>query len=205
MFCLTDLENAYNKVRKKNGWSEKQITKYFNNEYEMEFILELLQNTGVIYKKQNSPFYETVENKEVMTTENFKKLIDKRGLIYALKKVGQYSMKGKGADRVVFCNPYIFVAVAMWLNPQFKAKVVVWVGDQLIVDRIMAGERYKRLTRAIYQHILPTIDETQHKYIYSDFAKLLNKFIFGEHSENLRQLASDKAQQYLNSWDLSDL
>jgi hypothetical protein len=138
-------------------------------------LASLLAETGYIDKKQISSFYEN---------------ITKQGAIKVLKELNAYSTKGRGADRKVFTDPYIFVSVAMWINPDFKAKVIKWVGDQLIVNRIEAGSYFTKLTDAIKDKIVPSLNAKESKYIYSSCAILLNKSVFGKHEDNLRQTAS---------------
>ena len=177
MLCLSDLSKAYDKMRIDKGWPEKKLAEFFRktskdtNEYVMELVKE-----GDLVKGEISHF----------TDES-----NKNGVLAALKKYGLYKMKGKGEQRAVYAHPYIFVAIAMWMNPSFRARVTIWITDQLIFNRIEAGERYNILSKAIRDHIVPQIDsEAGKKFIYSNFAKLINKKIFGEHATDLRQAAS---------------
>ena len=57
----------------------------------------------------------------------------------------------KELNRSTWCNPYLWVLVAMEMNPELYAKVVVWLTDKLIINRIEAGNFYKGFTDQIKQ------------------------------------------------------
>lgn len=178
MLCLSDLSSIYEHERIKNGWAEKRLHKFFNNIEEIEYITELLELQGVIIKGKKCPFVEQAKN---------------QGLIKALKEIGQYQTGGRGSNKTVYCNPYIFIAIAQWLNPKFRAYVTIWVTDQLILNRIDAGVKYNTLCNAINEYILPSLDsDNSKKFIYSNFGKLVNKKVFGKHDSNLRQIANKR-------------
>lgn len=174
-FCLTDLAIAYEKVRAKEGWPEKQISKFFDNKEDVIYIVQLLELQGVLIESNKLLFMETVKS---------------QGLLKALKSIGQYQITGRGANRFTYCNPYVFVAIAQWLNPILRAYVTFWVTDELVLNRIEAGAGFNRLTKAITDKIVPTLSDNGKKFIYSNFAKLLNVKVFGKHDNELRQIAS---------------
>lgn len=173
--CLTDLANAYELERIKNGWVEKRLDHFFNRDSEIEYVIELLELQGILVNVRKDTFMELVRNK---------------GLIRALKSIGEYKTKGRGENKSTFCNPYIFIAVAQWLNPKFRALVTIWVTDSLILNRIEAGHGFNKLTKAITEKIVPELSESGRKFIYSNFARLLNIKVFGKHDSELRQIAS---------------
>jgi hypothetical protein len=173
--CLTDIVRIYEAIRSENGWIEKQPSKFFENQSEIEYIIELLDFQGIFTKSKKLLFIEHVKN---------------QGLIKSLKAIGQYQTKGRGDNKAVFCDPYIFIAIAQWLNPKFRAMVTIWVTDSLILNRIEAGHEYTQLCTAISNHIVPNISENAKRFIYSNFAKLINKKVFGKHGDELRQMAS---------------
>lgn len=183
MLCLTDLSKIYEAERIKNGWSEKRLDWFFNNQSEIEYIIELLDLQGVFVNVKKITFIEQVKN---------------QGLIKALKSIGHYQTTGRGENKSVYCNPYIFIGIAQWLNPHFRAVVTLWATDTLILNRIEAGHEYTHLCTAISEFIVPKISDRAKKFIYSNFAKLINKKVFGEHSDNLRQIASKEQLQELN-------
>jgi len=177
MLSVSDLSKIYEGMREEKGWPEKPLHRFFDKDRSgnSEFIVELVKE-GNLVKDHFRTFMEVYE---------------KKGVLKALKEFGLYKMVGKGEERSVYCHPYIFVSIAMWLNPSFRAKATIWIADQLIVNRIEAGERYNALSSAIHDHIVPLINsDVAKKFIYSNFAKLINKKIFGKHADDLRQIAS---------------
>lgn len=181
--CLTDLAQIYEIQRIENGWVEKDLSHFFKNISENEYIIELLELQGAFINLKKVSFIEQAKN---------------QGIIKALKTIGEYKVTGRGENKAVYCNPYIFVAVAQWLNPRFRAMVTIWVTDQLILNRIEAGHEYNVLCAAISEYIIPKISENASRFIYSNFAKLINKKVFGEHKDNLRQVASKDQLRELN-------
>jgi hypothetical protein len=71
--------------------------------------------------------------------------------------------------------------VAMELNPIFKAEVIGWLTDSLILNRIEAGQFYKELTSAMSK--FDNVD-------YVKVAKGLNYCVFNQHETMLRNTAS---------------
>lgn len=175
MLCLTDLSRIYEAERVKNGWVEKRLDWFFNNDSEQEYIIELLDLQGCFINVKKLTFMDQVKN---------------QGLVKSLKSIGQYKTGGRGENKAVYCNPYIFVAVAQWLNPKFRAKVTMWVTDQLILNRIEAGANYNTLCDSIKEKILPQSSDNSKKFIFSNFAKLINNHVFGKHDSDLRHIAS---------------
>lgn len=177
MLCLTDLAKIYEAERIENGWVEKRLNEFFINKSEIEYIIEILSLQNVFINTGKIVFMEKVK---------------KQSLISALKSIGQYKVTGKGANKITFCNPYIFVAVAQWLNPKFRAQITMWVTDSLILNRIEAGTQFNELCNVIKNKIVVALpeDSNSRKFIFSNFAKLINKKVFGKHETNLRQIAT---------------
>ncbi len=181
--CLSDLVSIYENERVVNNWVKKDLSHFFNRAGEMEYVIELLELQGSFIKLHKHSFIEQVNN---------------QGLIKSLKSIGEYSVTGRGDNKATFCNPYVFIAIAQWLNPRFRAVVTMWATDTLILNRIEVGHDYTQLSMAISEHIIPNISDNAKKFIYSNFAKLLNKHVFGKHDNNLRQIASKEQLRTLN-------
>lgn len=164
---LTDLQDAYNLVRPVNGWSEKNINDILNRQTNIERIFYILESQHLV----NTCF-------NVFTKE-----VEKEGVIRLLKRLGAYKMSGLGARRSVACDPYIWVMVAMELNPMLYAKIMTWLTDSLILNRIEAGDFYKGFSRAI----------AKFGPDYVRIAKALNYIVFNSHAAGIRNTAT-KAQ-----------
>ncbi len=163
---LSDLQEAYLHARVKNGWSQRG---------EIQHILSQKENSERIYyllKKRlliNCDF------------SHFISMIEKHGLIKTLKEFSVYKTSGARQNKTTWCNPDIWVLVAMELNPMLYAEVISWISDKLILNRIEAGNFYKDLSRAISK--FENAD-------YIKMAKALNYKIFGRHETGIRNLAT---------------
>lgn len=174
MLSLTDLQEAYTHARIQYGWKVKDIPHILGYEENTERIFYILREQKLLSDKTTlTSFYE-----EVRTF----------GITKVLKGLNCYKTTGRGENKMVVCNPYIWMLVAMELNPMLYAKVVTWVTDKLILNRIEAGDFYKELSSALYK--LPDTD-------YSCLAKSLNMKIFGKHEPGLRNKGSEKELENL--------
>lgn len=158
---LSDLRESYTQARVKNGWSDKNITEIL--ERESPTIFYLLERQGII-TVDITTFMEKVKN------EGFAKY---------MKSIGAYKTTGARDTKTVWVNPYIFVMIAMELNPLFKANVIGWLTDQLIINRIEAGNFCKALNVSIGKF---SPDGNQ----YMTLAKALNFIVFGKHEVGIR-------------------
>lgn len=158
---LSDLVESYTIERVKNGWPEKNIDRIMNDN--TETIYYLLEKQGII----KLPMRSFIEN------------IEQQGFAKYMKTIGAYKTTGARHTKTVWVNPYIFVMVAMDLNPRFKAEVVGWMTDTLIINRIEAGNFCKALNKSI-QKFNP--DGNQ----YVTLAKALNHIVFGRHELGIR-------------------
>jgi hypothetical protein len=163
---VSDLQTAYNKARWQYGWSDKRINDILSTDATKERIYHLLNERGLI-KTTISAFMDMVEIE---------------GIVKCLKGLGVWKTTGRGNNKAVFCDPYIWVLLAMELNPLLYAKVVIWITDTLIFDRIEAGSAYKPMNEAIAKIIS--------KPEYYKYAKEINEKVFGKHFTGMRQLAS---------------
>ena len=172
--CLTDLQEAYTRARIENGWAGRlEVQHIINQKENSERIFYILSEQKII----NCQFHQ------------FMKDVEENGMVKVLKGLGVYKTTGRGEGKRVMCNPYIWVLVAMELNPMLYAKVVMWLTDKLILNRIEAGNFYKTLAAALYK--LPNPD-------YKSVATELNLKIFGKHEANLRNKGSQKQLSQLS-------
>lgn len=163
---LTDLQEAYTRKRIEMGWNEKRIENILSNKDSAERIFYILEKQGYMIKTTFPVFMEMVNNES---------------LIKVLKKVGAYKTVGRGANRRTMCDPYIWVLVAMELNPMLYAEVVTWLTDRLILNRIEAGDKYNILSKAVSRF---------HDVDYARMAKGLNWIVFNKHESMIRNQAT---------------
>lgn len=165
---VTDLQKSYEVARWQYGWGERQISTITKGRDFQERLFYILESQGVI-KVQICTFIE---------------MLEKEGVTRVLKGLGVWKSTGARGTNNVSCDPYIWVLLAMELNPMIYAKVVIWLTDSLIFNRIEAGTEYLPMNTAI-KSIIQNPD-------YSKFAKEINVKVFGHHQAGMRDLASSK-------------
>ncbi|MBW3020084.1 KilA-N domain-containing protein, partial [Candidatus Woesearchaeota archaeon] len=116
--CATDITRIYNEYRKGTGLSPKELNDYFKLKSTNEFLESLCNELNLLHKNKtdNTPFYSPSSLKMVKRGKN---------------------------NKGTWLHPYLFVDYAMWLSPEFRAKVVMWVGDQLLHFRNSSGDAFK--------------------------------------------------------------
>lgn len=164
---ITDLQEAYFRARIEKGWSDRRIERILATNDASERIFYILEKQGII-KAQFCAFMEEVKNSS---------------LVKVMKKYGAYKTSGARSNKNTSCNPYIWVLLAMELNPELYATVVIWLGDNLITNRIEAGDKYNELCRAASR--FKDVD-------YTKIGRALNYVIFNQHEKMLRNTATQK-------------
>lgn len=165
---LTELQKAYEIARWQYGWSEINIASLMQSAKMVERVYYLLKDKDII-KVDKSTFMDMCKNE---------------GITKVLKRLQVWKTTGRAATKTVMCDPYIWVAIALELNPMIYAKVISFVTDSLIFDRIESGDEYKPMNCAIKK----IIDNPN----YPKYAILINKRVFGTHITGMRNLASSK-------------
>lgn len=165
---VTDLIKAYEAARFKFGWGGKNLT-------------TLMQTTDFLER-----CYYLLSDRDLIKLHicSFMEMVEKEGIVKVLKGLGVWSTKGRGENKSVYSDPYIWVLIAMELNPMIYAKVVIWLTDSLIFNRIVAGTEYKPMNSAI-KSIVPTPS-------YSQYAKQINMKVFGRHESGIRDIATQE-------------
>lgn len=176
MLSLTDLQEAYLHARVLNGWAERG---------KLQDILGQTENTERI-------FYILSEQKIINSDfSEFMKIVKEKGMIKVLKELGVYKTTGRWENKQVYCSPYIWVLLAMELNPMIYAKVITWLTDKLICNRIDACDLNNSLRNVISRKI--------ENPDYAAINRALNTKIFGHHETGMRNLASEDELKRLNS------
>lgn len=165
---VTDLQAVYEKGRWMHGWSGQTIGQVMQTEGFSKKCFGVLSELNLV-KCDFSTFMNMVENE---------------GVSKVLKGFGVYKTTGRGANKTVMANPYIWMTIALELNYILYGKVIVWLTDSLVFDRIEAGTEYAPMNAAIKSVIS--------KPDYSKYAKAINTRVFGHHQTGMRNIASAK-------------
>ena len=184
---LSDLNEAYIRAREINGWAEKDLNHILQRDSNIERIYYIIREQ-IFNENDKTTFSSFYENYPDYIS--FKKVVDEIGLPKVLKQLHLYRMTGRGENRKVMCNPYIWVLVAMEMNPILYAKVVGWITDGLILRRIEASTLNKKLADAI-----------KNKFLNPEYWKInvaLNERVYGEHMRGIRNTSKEQGLIYLN-------
>lgn len=165
---ITDLQKAYETARWQYGWSDKRVSDILSGITTKERLYFLLKERGLV--KAEIPV--------------FMDMVDREGITNTLKGLGVYKTTGRGENKQVMSDPYVWMLLAMELNPMLYAKVIVWLTDSLIFDRIDAGGEFLPMNAAI-KRIVPKPD-------YPKYSMAINTKVFGRHMSGMRNLASAK-------------
>ena len=112
----------------------------------------------------------------------FMDMVEKEGIAKVLKGLGVYKTTGARETKVTFANPYIWILLAMELNPMIYASVVTWLTDSLLFDRIEAGDEFRPMNAAITK-VVASPD-------FKKYPIAINNKVFGTHLTGMRNLAS---------------
>jgi hypothetical protein len=163
---VTELQKAYEVARWKHGWGERSVHTVMQSVDFRERLFYILESKGLI---------------ELGITR-FIEMIEKEGITRVLKGLGVWKSTGARGTNNVMCDPHVWVLLAMEMNPMIYAKVVIWLTDTLIFNRIEAGTEYLPMNTSI-KSVIPNPD-------YGIYAKEINTRVFGHHQAGMRNLAS---------------
>ncbi len=173
---LSDLQEAYDRARFLEGWGERRIEHItVTNEFK-ERCFYILEKQGLLQLPENQTSIKT-------RFTVFIEMVENEGITKVLKESGAWLTKGARHTKTTWANPYIWVMIAMEMNPKLYAEVISWLTDELILNRIEAGNFCKALNLSI-QRFNP--NGTQ----YMTLAKDLNHIVFGRHEVGIRNSAS---------------
>ena len=163
---VTELQKAYERARWQYGWSEMDIASLMQSKKMVERLFYILKDRDFI-KTEISTFTEMCKNE---------------GITKVLKGLGVWKTTGRGENKMVMCDAYVWVAIALELNPMVYAKVITFITDSLMFDRIEAGDEFKPMNNAI-KSIIPNPD-------YKKYSIAINERVFGKHLTGMRNLAT---------------
>lgn len=176
---ISDLQKAYEIARYQHGWTDRRIN-------------DILQ-----YKPVQERIYHLLHERDFIKTTlpAFMEMIDNEGVVKVLKGLGVWKTSGRGENKSVYSDPYIWVLLAMELNPLIYAKVVIWLTYKLIINRILAGTEFLPMNRAI-SSIIQNPD-------YPMYNRQINIKVFGKHEKGIRDSATQEQLSHLSEMERS--
>lgn len=172
--CITDATEALNKKRLSKGMQIKKVG-------------EIISTSA--FNERCNELVNKLSNRELLKRENYRlKNNDMKinGLI-DLGKMGLAYKKGRGETQKWFVNPYLFVMIALEMDPEIYAEVIIWLTDGLIENRNQAGDAYIKMCSAVSK-VVSNNDELSDKI--KRVAKGINFVVFNKHEDGIRNSAS---------------
>ncbi len=114
-------------------------------------------------------------------TKEFLEVLNDDEALHGVDSPHVKSKASRGINAGTWVHPYLFIKIAMWLNPKFELQVIKFVYDQLINYRHKAGDNYRSLASSAT--IYPDVN-------FPKLAKALNWNVFNKHEKGIRQVAT---------------
>lgn len=168
--CITDAVNALNSKRESNGLTQRRLKEIIMTSSFNEKCFELLHK---------------LNERNIIRKINIKE--NRISSIIDLGKIGLAYKRGKGAEQKWFVNPYLFVMIALEMDPEIYAEVIIWLTDGLIENRNEAGDAYVRMCRGISRIVQ---DKMTLKDKIVRVAKAINFIVFNKHEDGIRNMGS---------------
>ena len=163
---VSNLARAYEKGRWMHGWSAADISSIMQSKKFVERTYHVLIQKNII----SCDF------------EEFSKMCEESGITKVLKSLNVWRTTGARHTKSVMCDAYIWVALALELNPMIYAKVKIFITEGLLFDRIEAGDEFRPMNKAI-----STIVANPN---YARYSMAINEKVFGKHFTGMRNLAN---------------
>lgn len=183
--CITEAMDALNKKRAIMGLSNRRIDEILQTKSFQERLPALIKE---IVSFDSSP--SEYDRLSVSCTD-IKNIND-------LRRYGMAYRRGSRSNQKWYVNPYLFVMIALELDPEIYAKVIIWLTDGLIEKRNEAGEIYIKMSRAVSSLVK---DPAEFKDKIRRVAKGINFIVFNEHEDNRRNRASRNEMMEIVLWE----
>ena len=171
--CITSAFEAMSKRREEKGLPKRRL-------------VDIMRTSGF-----SDRFYELINELINRGLLKCKKLHFKGNHITLsdLRNVGLAKRTGKGSEQLWFLNPYLFFAIALEMDVDIYANVIIWMTDGLVENRNRAGDAYLKMCSSIYTLFN---DGKEFKKFIPRVAKGINFIVFGNHEDNIRNSATSK-------------
>ena len=109
--CLTDLQEAYTHARILNGWHDKKVQSVLRQKINADKVYFLLKERNLIDLKKS----------------DFDAYVKKDNLINLLKSLKMYKCYGRGENKAVFCDKYIWLLICQEMNNSWYSDVIQYL------------------------------------------------------------------------------
>ena len=197
------------------------LAKYSSSEKPSDVIVHWMSNKSTfnyigLWEKINNPDFNFAEFREIKMEEvgAYSFTMSPRRWIKSTNAVGIIS-KGGRYSIGTFAHPDIAFEFASWLNPEFKLYLIREFERlkrneayheklEWRANRLLAKANYLIQTDAIKQNIIPTVTESQKRFVYAEEADVLNVALFGMTAKEWREQNLELAKTG-NMRDYADL
>jgi hypothetical protein len=76
----------------------------------------------------------------------------KEFMVELTEKHEKIKINAGGKNRHTWVHPFLFIDIALAINPKLKIEVYQWLFDHLIKNRNESGDSYKKMCGALYAH-----------------------------------------------------
>lgn len=172
--CITEVMDILSEKRKNEGLKPRRIDDIMSTDGFQEKINALIKRLKI---------NDILDARNIALQNNVLSI----SKLYDLKKYGMAYRKGKGENQKWFVNPYIFVMLALELDPELYVSVIIWLTDDLIENRNAAGDAYIKTCKSVSSLIK---DKNELSDRIKRVAKAINYIVFNKHEEGIRNNAS---------------
>ena len=124
----------------KREFMDSQISQRSDNGF---FSATDLERIGNLFRLSNGlPIFNKNEWLRNDTTKEFIQTLE--------KEFDVIKINSKGKNQHTWIHPYLFIDMALAINPELKLKVYAWIYDSLIKYRNDSGDSYKKMTGALW-------------------------------------------------------
>lgn len=102
------------------------------------------------------------------------------------KDLGLLSTK-QGRGGVSWMHPYLFVMLAEWLSPSIRANVIMWVTDNLILNREITAKMYKPMIDALVASVPELNQSSDLRKDIPKYVMAMNAHLFDIHKTGIRE------------------
>ena len=186
----------------RNPNQERRMQHFFESQAIKRFVMQTY-NQEVLSNQQkiNDIYYPEIRENEILRkTEirHFVKDVDIEQLAfeYSIRKKKGRGLKGGGKTKdTVWVHPYLFIKVAQYISSEFDYMVTKFVYDKLIQYRIDLCERYTKWCDFL------KYDLNAGTWDYSNTQKAMNKAVFGSHSAEIRDTATESQLKRMEEYE----